>query len=130
METGSVTKKEIVKQISDETGLTQLKTKEVVQKTFKAIVETLLSDGRIELRNFGVFEVKRRKARKARNPRTGERVDVEPKSVVTFKPGKEMEERIRQLDAGGALATVGANHAADSHDDEPAESQAPPPPKG
>src|SRR6476619_1758542 len=90
-----VTKKEIVKQISEELGLTQLKTKEIVQKTFDAIVETLLSEKRIELRNFGVFEVKRRKARKARNPRTGERVDVEPKKVVTFKPGKIMEERVR-----------------------------------
>jgi len=104
-----VTKKEIVKQISDDSGLTQLKTKEVVQKTFDAIVETLLEEGRIELRNFGVFEVKRRKARKARNPRTGERVDVGPKSVVTFKPGKEMEEKIRRLDGDKELATVGAN---------------------
>jgi nucleoid DNA-binding protein len=92
-----VTKKEIVKQISDKLGLTQLKTKEIVQQTFDAIVETLLEDGRIELRNFGVFEVKQRKARKARNPRTGERVDVPPKNVVTFKPGKEMEERVRKL---------------------------------
>ena len=93
-----MTKKEIVKQISEKLGLTQLKTKEIVQLTFDAIVETLLSEKRIELRNFGVFEVKRRKARKARNPRTGDKVDVGPKNVVTFKPGKEMEERIRQLD--------------------------------
>ena len=93
-----MTKKEIVKQISEKLGLTQLKTKEIVQLTFDAIVETLLSDGRIELRNFGVFEVKRRKARKARNPRTGDKVDVGPKNVVTFKPGKEMEERTRQLE--------------------------------
>jgi len=92
-----VTKKEIVKQISDRIGLTQLKTKEIVQLTFDAIVETLLEAGRIELRNFGVFEVKQRKARKARNPRTGDRVDVPPKFVVTFKPGKEMEERVRQM---------------------------------
>jgi DNA-binding protein HU-beta/integration host factor subunit beta len=92
-----VTKKEIVKQISEEIGLTQLKTKEIVQKTFDAIVETLIRETRIELRNFGVFEVKRRKARKARNPRTGEKVDVEPKNVVTFKPGKEMEERVRNM---------------------------------
>src|SRR5436305_8326777 len=97
-ETRSVTKKEIVKQISEELGLTQLKTKEIVQKTFNAIVDTLLREKRIELRNFGVFEVKRRKARKARNPRTGEKVDVEPKNVVTFKPGKMMEERVRQMD--------------------------------
>src|SRR6516164_9940920 len=94
---GTVTKKEIVKQISERIGLTQLKTKEIVQQTFDAIVETLLEVGRIELRNFGVFEVKQRKARKARNPRTGARVDVPPKFVVTFKPGKEMEERVRQM---------------------------------
>jgi nucleoid DNA-binding protein len=92
-----VTKKEIVKQISERANLTQLKTKEIVQWTFDAIVDTLIEEGRIELRNFGVFEVKRRKARKARNPRTGEKVDVEPKNVVTFQPGKEMEERVRQM---------------------------------
>jgi len=92
-----VTKKEIVKQISERLGLPQLKTKEIVQQTFDAIVETLLETGRIELRNFGVFEVKQRKARKARNPRTGDKVDVPPKNVVTFKPGKEMEERVRNL---------------------------------
>jgi integration host factor subunit beta len=93
----TVTKKEIVKQISDKIGLTQLKTKDIVQQTFDAIVDALLEMGRIELRNFGVFEVKQRKARKARNPRTGERVDVPPKYVVTFKPGKEMEERVKKL---------------------------------
>ncbi len=93
-----MTKKEIVKTISEEIGLTQLKTKEIVQKTFDAIVETLVQDKRIELRNFGVFEVKKRAARKARNPRTGDKVDVPEKYVVTFKPGKEMEERVRQLE--------------------------------
>ena len=79
--------------------MTQLKTKEIVQKTFNAIVDTLVEDHRIELRNFGVFEVKRRAARKARNPRTGEKVFVPEKFVVTFKPGKEMEEKVRQLEA-------------------------------
>lgn len=98
-----MTKKEIVKTISEECGLTQLKTKEIVQKTFEAIIDTLVNDPdhRIELRNFGVFEVKKRAARKARNPRTGERVDVDEKYVVTFKPGKEMEERVLRLQEGG-----------------------------
>jgi len=97
-----VTKKEIVKTISDEIGLTQLKTKEIVQKTFDAIVETLVEERRIELRNFGVFEVKKRAARKARNPRTGDKVYVPEKYVVTFKPGKEMEERVRELERQAA----------------------------
>jgi len=107
-----VTKKEIVKTISEEIGLTQLKTKEIVQKTFDAIVETLVTDGRIELRNFGVFEVKKRAARKARNPRTGQRVDVPEKFVVTFKPGKEMEERVRQMEIEAAEAAAAAAAAA------------------
>ena len=93
-----MTKKEIVRTISEEIGLTQLKTKEIVQKTFNAIVEALVEERRIELRNFGVFEVKRRAPRKARNPRTGEDVYVPEKYVVTFKPGKEMEKRVRDLE--------------------------------
>lgn len=97
-----MTKKEIVRTIAEEIGLTQLKTKEIVQKTFDAIVETLVEDHRIELRNFGVFEVKKRAARKARNPRTGEKVEVAEKFVVTFKPGKEMEERVRELERRAA----------------------------
>ena len=109
-----MTKKEIVKTISDEIGLTQLKTKEIVQKTFDAIVETLVEEKRIELRNFGVFEVKKRAARKARNPRTGDKVFVPEKYVVTFKPGKEMEEKVRELErqaaAKAALAASGADH--------------------
>ena len=100
-----MTKKEIVRHICDEANkkkllkgnLTQLATKEIVQWTFDAIIETLVTEGRIELRNFGVFEVKQRKPRKARNPRTGARVDVEAKNVVTFQPGKEMEERVRKF---------------------------------
>lgn len=110
-----VTKKEIVKTISDEIGLTQLKTKEIVQKTFNAIVETLVEDHRIELRNFGVFEVKKRAARKARNPRTGEKVSVPEKFVVTFKPGKEMEARVRELERQAAAGREAAGDNASSN---------------
>ena len=130
-----MTKKEIVKTISEEIGLTQLKTKEIVQKTFDAIVETLVRDGRIELRNFGVFEVRTRAPRKARNPRTGEKVFVPAKNVVTFKPGKEMEERVRSLI--GIYAPVGEE---EDQSDQPTTSvtaaseasipAAPPPPLG
>lgn len=114
-----MTKKEIVRTISEEIGLTQLKTKEIVQKTFDEIVETLVEDRRIELRNFGVFEVKRRAARKARNPRTGEKVFVPEKFVVTFKPGKEMEERVHELERQANAAAEAAHRAA---------SVSPPPP--
>ena len=95
-----MTKKDIVRTISEEVGLTQQQTKEIVQKTFDAIIEALVRERRIELRNFGVFEVKPRASRKARNPRTGDEVIVPKKHVVTFKPGKYMEARVRDLDDG------------------------------
>lgn len=117
-----MTKKEIVKEISEECGLTQLKTKEVVQKTFEAIIETLVSDPkhRIELRNFGVFEVKKRAARKARNPRTGDRVEVPEKYVVTFKPGKEMEEEVLRLEKMGVVLPVDDDDHVDEGPETPA----------
>jgi nucleoid DNA-binding protein len=93
-----MTKKEIVRRISEELGLKQTDTKEVVQRTFDAIIEALATEQRVELRNFGVFEVKKRAARKARNPKTGEEVLVPSRFVVTFKPGKEMEQRVKTIE--------------------------------
>ena len=123
-----MTKKEIVRTIADELGMTQLQTKDIVQKTFNAIVEALVEGRRIELRNFGVFEVKRRAPRKARNPRTGAKVFVPEKFVVTFKPGKEMEERVKELErqsaaraqqeAGGDTAAAESMHAATGSPDD------------
>jgi integration host factor subunit beta len=120
-----VTKKEIVKAISDELGLTQLTTKEIVQKTFDAIIETLVEDRRIELRNFGVFEVKMRAARKARNPRTGGQVEVPAKFVVTFKPGKEMEAKVRELEEKEAARTRQVTDASDNRSPVPARDDIP-----
>jgi integration host factor subunit beta len=88
-----MTKKEIARKIAEHSGISQLLALEAVQMVFDSIIETLVNEGRIELRNFGVFEVKRRRPRKARNPLTGEKVSVPERSVVTFKPGREMEER-------------------------------------
>lgn len=91
-----MTKKDIVSRITKRIeGITQVQTKEIVDETFNAIIDTLVTEGRIELRNFGVFEVRRREARKARNPKTEKTVYVEPKLVVVFQPGKVMEERVR-----------------------------------
>ena len=89
-----MTKKDIVKTIAGDADLTQLKVKEIVQRTFDEIIETLVRDGKIELRNFGVFKVTKRAARPARNPRTSDPVYVPAKCVVTFKPGKEMRDRV------------------------------------
>ncbi|RLS36747.1 MAG: integration host factor subunit beta [Planctomycetota bacterium] len=92
-----MTKKDIIKQISDRIDLPQVTMRDVVQSTFDAIIDSLMVSHRLELRNFGVFEVKERRGRRARNPRTGEPVDVPARFVVSFKAGKEMDEKIQQL---------------------------------
>ena len=101
-----MTKKDMVKAIADAMGLTQVQAREMVQRVFAGITETLLNEGRIELRNFGVFEVRKRKPRRARNPRTGEKVWVPERMVVTFKPGREIQRRIGLL----AEPPQGATH--------------------
>ena len=93
-----MTKKDIVKTISEKIDMTQLQTKEIVQHTFAAIMESLAQKGRVELRNFGVFIAKKRAARTARNPKTEETVHVPEKIVVTFKPGKKMEQLVSDMD--------------------------------
>ena len=89
-----MTKNDIVVNIAKATGLRQIDVKRVVQMTLEEIINILVDEGKIELRNFGIFKVKLRQGRKARNPRTTEEVYVPPKQVVVFKPGKVMEERV------------------------------------
>ena len=89
-----MTKKDIVLKITDMTGIKQVDVKNIVQKTFDVITESLVRNEKVELRNFGVFKVKERRARFGRNPRTGETVPVPPRRVVVFKPGLEMKEKI------------------------------------
>ena len=98
-----MTKKDIVRRIADELDRTTIETAPIVQKTLDAIVNVLAGEGRIELRNFGVFVVKKRKPRLARNPRSGEKVMVGERVTVTFKPGRVMEERVAMERGDGAV---------------------------
>ncbi len=88
-------KRDIVLKISQETGIKQVVVKEVVQKTLDAILIALREGKRIELRNFGVFQVKTRKRRIGRNPKTGEVVPVPERQTVVFKPGLDMKQTIK-----------------------------------
>ena len=91
----TVTKKDIIAKIAEETGIKQIHVKKVVQRTFDNIVDILNQGESIELRNFGVFKVRVRKGRMGRNPRTGEQVSIPDKKVVTFKPGLVMKEKVK-----------------------------------
>src|SRR5262245_9880668 len=91
-----MTKKEIVKQIAEATGVPLMTVSQIVQMLFDGITEILVEEGSVELRNFGVFKVRQRKPRKARNPRTGATVSVPTMRKVTFRAGKEVLIRLAE----------------------------------
>ncbi|MBU3759016.1 MAG: integration host factor subunit beta [Candidatus Omnitrophica bacterium] len=90
-----MTKKDIVMKVSNETNLTQIDVKKIVQRTLDVILESLERGETVELRNFGVFKVKSRRGRLGRNPRTGQEVSVPEKKVVVFKPGLVIKNKIK-----------------------------------
>jgi len=93
-----MTKRDIVVRISNETGLVQQQVLDIVQKTLDYVAEAVAKGEKVELRNFGVFEVKVRKARIGRNPNApAADVRIPPRAVVKFKPGKEMREVVLKL---------------------------------
>ena len=89
------TKRDLVMRIADETGLIQQDVYNVIQKTLDYITDSLAHGENVELRNFGIFEVRERKQRVGRNPNKPEQVVTIPtRNVVKFKPGKIMRERV------------------------------------
>ena len=101
----TLTKRDLVIRISNETGLVQQQVFDVVQKTLDYITEALAKGDKVELRNFGVFEVKVRKARVGRNPNKPETdVPIPARSTVKFKAGKEMRAQVLKLPPTPAVA--------------------------
>lgn len=99
----TLTKRDLVTRISNETGLVQQQVLDVIQKTLDHIAEALAKGDKVELRNFGVFEVKVRKARVGRNPNApATDVPIPARSVVKFKSGKEMRAEVLKLGANPA----------------------------
>lgn len=94
----TLTKRDLVVRISSETGLVQQQVLDVIQKTLDYIADALAKGEKVELRNFGVFEVKVRKARVGRNPNAPEKdVPIPQRAVVKFKAGKEMRADVLKL---------------------------------
>ena len=99
-----MTKRDLVMRISTETGLVQQQVLDVVQKTLDYIAEAVAHGKKVELRNFGVFEVKIRKARIGRNPNApATDVPIPQRAVVKFKAGKEMREDVLKLTPAAPL---------------------------
>ena len=93
---GSMTKAELVEEVSRVSDLTKKQAETIVNIVFDSIVDSLRAGQKIELRGFGSFRLRSRKSRTGRNPKTGEKVEVPSKKIPYFKPGKELKELINK----------------------------------
>ena len=93
-----MTKAELVEEVSRVSELTKKHSEVIVETVFQSIIDALHRGEKIELRGFGSFRLRKREPRKGRNPKTGDKVDVPPKRVPYFKPGKELKDLINRED--------------------------------
>src|SRR3954462_6443303 len=130
----TITKKELIDRIADSTGGRRVQVKRVVQQFLDEIVNELGKGNRLEFRDFGVFETKLRKARKAQNPKTLEPVEVPEKRTVKFKVGRLMKQHLGDItgaaidDEAGDVAEM--ENGADEEDVEEVETPQQSPPAG
>ena len=114
----TVTKRDLVQAIAEETNVQQQKAKEVIQAFLDRIIDELANGNRLEFRDFGVFEPKAKAPRIARNPRTGDKINVPEKITVKFKAGRMMKEKLQKDDPadapGGAEPSGGGPAAPDA----------------
>jgi len=88
-------KAELVEEMADQTGLTKRTSKEALDAVVSAIIDSLVKEERVTLVGFGTFQVVSRKARRGRNPQTGEEIQIPAKKVPKFKPGKGLREKVK-----------------------------------
>ncbi|MDT7778685.1 MAG: integration host factor subunit beta [Acidobacteriota bacterium] len=115
-----MTKAELVEDVARAAELTKKDAERLVEIVFESIIDTLNQGEKIELRGFGSFRVRERGARRGRNPKTGDPVDIPAKRVPYFKPGKELKELINE--EAGAASTPSTHAPPAAEPDEPAES--------
>lgn len=115
----SMTKAELVEDVARAAELTKKDAERLVEIVFESIIETLNRGEKIELRGFGSFRVRERGARRGRNPKTGDPVNIPAKRVPYFKPGKELKELINEesAPASGAASGTGTNETSGSGTD-------------
>ncbi len=106
-----MTKAELVEEVADAAELTKKDAERLVELVFESIIETLNQGEKIELRGFGSFRVRERGARRGRNPKTGDPVNIPAKRVPYFKPGKELKELINEENNAASSNTDASTQA-------------------
>lgn len=99
---GSLTKADMAERLYDELGLNKREAKEMVESFFEEIRTSLSSNEQVKLSGFGNFDLRDKRQRPGRNPKTGEEVPISARRVVTFRPGQKLKDRVEAYaDSGG-----------------------------
>lgn len=104
-------KSELIEKLAERSGINVMQAEEIVNLIYRKMRETMVSSGRIEIRGFGSFVVKDYGAYQGRNPKTGQKIDVPPKKLPFFKVGKELKERIDNIDEPARQLSGGSSAA-------------------
>lgn len=94
-------KSELIERLAERSSLNVLQAEDIVNLIYKKLKETMVNGGRVEIRGFGSFVVKEYQSYQGRNPKTGEKISVPPKKLPFFKVGKELKERIDNIEGEG-----------------------------
>ncbi|MCP4790236.1 MAG: integration host factor subunit alpha [Gammaproteobacteria bacterium] len=91
---GSLTKADMAERLSSEHKLSKREAKELVEAFFEEIAERLVNNEQVKLSGFGNFDLRDKRSRPGRNPKTGEEVAISARRVVTFRPGQKLKDRV------------------------------------
>lgn len=91
---GALTKADLAERLHNELGLNKREAKEMVEQFFEQIRMALENNEQVKLSGFGNFELRDKKERPGRNPKTGEEIPISPRRVVTFRPGQKLKARV------------------------------------
>ena len=98
---GALTKADMVERLFDELGLNKREAKELVEQFFEEIRQSLVDGSPVKLSGFGNFELRDKRQRPGRNPKTGEEIPISARTVVTFRPGQKLKERVEAYAGSG-----------------------------
>lgn len=101
-------KSELIEKLAERSGINVMQSEEVVNLIYRKMRDTMVNGGRIEIRGFGSFVVKEYGSYQGRNPKTGQKISVPPKKLPFFKVGKELKERIDQIEDGAGDGAASA----------------------
>lgn len=120
---GALTKADIAEKLFEELGINKREAKEMVDVFFEEIRTCLRENEQVKLSGFGNFDLRNKRERPGRNPKTGEEIPISARRVVTFKPGQKLKIKVETYNDGRPVAESHSSHSDPSNQDTPSDDE-------